>query len=113
MLGLLCNRSKVIYTHTLERNSSSLDKTGKQASRRATYHFKTAVSLPTGKQTFPAEVSPRVLHQGTRAAATGAREAGNSPAARPPRLPPAAAGDAELRVTFLLPNNHTHSRLQS
>ncbi|XP_045338484.1 translation initiation factor IF-2-like [Leopardus geoffroyi] len=50
-----------------------------------------------GKQTFPSEAFPRV-REGKRAAATVTREAGNSPVARPPRLPPAAAGDAERRL---------------
>lgn len=62
VLRLLCNKSRVIYAYTLQRNSSSTDETGEQQdSPRATYHFTTAVSLPTEKQTFSSKVFLPVL----------------------------------------------------
>lgn len=55
-----------------------------QAPRRATYHFKTVFSLPTGKQTFFPQVLPRVL-PAPRRDASGRHRNERSPATAPSR----------------------------
>lgn len=111
MLWLLCNRSKVIHTHTLRHDSSSRNQTGKeQASLRATYHFKTAFTLPTGKQAFSSQVLPWVLPAWRREA--GGRHRNERSRQQPRRAaatPSSGRGRGRGAVDHISPPQQSHA----